>query len=102
MSGHALDPFTLLYEVGRQLQAVSLVMRKHRLVEDQQLCECGRLPVRTLPGFGLRCDVACEQWELVHDALRRIVHHADGAERAVGRVEITCPTCRRPRPPAPR
>ncbi|MGH3715670.1 MAG: hypothetical protein ACRDT4_19760 [Micromonosporaceae bacterium] len=95
MSGHALDPYTLLYEVGRQLQALPLVMRKHRLVAAQQLCECGRLPVRTLPGFGLRCEIACEQWDVVHDAMRRIVTYAEVPTRALGRVEITCRGCGR-------
>ncbi|MGH3738381.1 MAG: hypothetical protein ACRDT6_22660 [Micromonosporaceae bacterium] len=91
MSGHPLDPFTLLYEVGRQLQAVPLVMRKHKLVGSQQLCECGRLPVHNLPGFGLRCEIASAHWSLAYEAMRRIVRHAD--DRAVGRVAMRCPEC---------
>lgn len=93
MSGQAIDLHTLLYEIGRQLQALPLVMRKHELVGSQQLCTCGRLPVRPLPGFGLRCDVACDQWDLVHAALRRVVR-LDAPVRTVGRVEITCHHCR--------
>jgi hypothetical protein len=91
MSGHALDPQTLLYELGRQLQAVSLLMDKHRIVGAQQLCECGRLPVRNVPGFGLRCEVACAGHEVAYNSMRRMVAHADG--RAVGRVELLCPAC---------
>jgi len=49
-----LDASDLLFEVGRQLQAVALVMRKHEIA-PHQVCECGRVAVRMLPVFGLRC-----------------------------------------------
>ncbi|MGH3738002.1 MAG: hypothetical protein ACRDT6_20680 [Micromonosporaceae bacterium] len=68
-----LDAATFWYEVGRQLQTVSVVMSKHQIVADQQVCACGRLALRALPTFGLRCETACEQWELAFQAIRRIL-----------------------------
>jgi len=84
------DASSIWYELGRQLQAVALIMRKHRIVGAQQLCECGRLPVRELPAFGERCDVADEQWSRAHESMRRIVAVTEGQGRAVGRAVVRC------------
>ncbi len=82
------DATGIWYELGRQLQAVALTMRKHRIIGAQQLCECGRLPVRELPVFGERCDVAGEQWSRARESMRRIVAATDSQGRAVGRAVV--------------
>ncbi|MGH3450225.1 MAG: hypothetical protein ACRDQW_05750 [Haloechinothrix sp.] len=84
-----LDAAELWYEVGREVQAVALVMRRHELVDDQQVCACGRLPVHLLPSFGLRCDVAGERWVRACEAMRRVV--AESQARAVGRASVVWP-----------
>lgn len=89
-----LDASDLLFEVGRQMQAVALVTRRHELVPAQQLCECGRLALRVLPVLGLRCDIACHQWDLAYALIQRLlpqipdrnVGSADGP--AVGRASV--------------
>lgn len=84
-SGSHLDAATLFYELGREVQAVGLLMRRHRLIDSQQLCACGRVPVRTLPYFGIRCDVAGERWARTDDAMRRIL--ARGERTSPRRVQ---------------
>jgi len=76
----------LMYELGRQLQAVPLIMRKHQIIGEQQLCKCGRLPLRSLPDLGLRCEVASAHWAAVHEAMRRMVRHTDA--RPIGRATV--------------
>ncbi len=84
-----VEPTSLSYELGRQLQALALLMRKHRINPRQQVCDCGRLAMRELPMFGPRCDIACRQWDLVHSAMRRIVAHTNpGNATVVGRAAV--------------
>ncbi|MGH3655694.1 MAG: hypothetical protein ACRDUA_03450 [Micromonosporaceae bacterium] len=68
-----LDAATLYYELGREVQAVALLVRSHQIVASQQICACGRLPLHTLPFFGPRCDVVGERWTRANEAMRRIV-----------------------------
>lgn len=68
-----LDAADVLFEIGRRVQAVSLMMRKHKILAAQQVCECGRLATRTVPAFGLRCDIAGQQWDLAHATMRRFL-----------------------------
>ncbi|MGH3713846.1 MAG: hypothetical protein ACRDT4_10365 [Micromonosporaceae bacterium] len=79
-----LDASRFWYEVGRQLQTVSVVMDKHTIVPDQQLCACGQVAVRVLPTFGLRCQTACEQWELACLAIRRILEQLNAVPAEYG------------------
>lgn len=93
-AGHSrrLDATDVLYDVGREVQMVALMMRRHRFVAAQGVCECGRLPAKTLPVFGLRCEIAVEKWERAHDAMRRLLRYAAAARRpprrAIGRAEV--------------
>jgi hypothetical protein len=82
-----LDAASLFYEIGREVQTVALVMRKHEIVDAQQTCACGRLPVHTLPFFGPRCEVAGERFALAEAAMRRVVAQST-APRAVGRAQV--------------
>ncbi|MGH3647186.1 MAG: hypothetical protein ACRDTM_08420 [Micromonosporaceae bacterium] len=72
------------YETGQRVQAVALVMLKHQIVPELGVCRaCGRLPAAELPLFGLRCDVAVEQWRVTWATLRRLVDAGSAArERA--------------------
>lgn len=81
-----LDAASLWYEVGREVQAVALLMRKHQVVEVQRICVCGRVSVHTLPLFGPRCELAGERWVRAHEAMRRVV--AVPQVRAVGRASV--------------
>ncbi|MGH3648664.1 MAG: hypothetical protein ACRDTM_16005 [Micromonosporaceae bacterium] len=88
-----LDAAGLLHDVGIKAQAVALTMWKHEIVPSLDVCQaCGRLPARTLPMFGARCEVAVEQWELTQVAMRRLVAVPDDtagwAPRAVGRAPV--------------
>ncbi|MGH3737191.1 MAG: hypothetical protein ACRDT6_16480 [Micromonosporaceae bacterium] len=84
----------MLFEIGRRVQAVSLVMRKHKILAAQQVCECGRLATRTIPAFGLRCDVASQHWDLAHATMRRFLTQltttTDGCRdgRPIGRATV--------------
>ncbi len=89
-----LDAPSLNFEIGRHVQTMALAMRRHRIVSTHQICECGRLPLRTLPVFGPRCEVACDSWRLAHDVMRRCVAQAGDGSRAVGRVVMTEPRWR--------
>lgn len=71
--GRHLDAADVLFEIGRRTQATALMMRKHRVLPTQQLCECGRLATRVLPAFGLRCDVAGEHWDIVRATMGRFL-----------------------------
>ncbi len=82
-----LDAPSLFYEIGRDVQAVALVMRRHEIVDAQQTCACGRLPVRTLPFFGPRCDVAGERFAVAEEAMRRVVAQST-ATPAIGRARV--------------
>lgn len=71
-------------------------MRRHEIASGYQVCECGRVPVRILPMFGLRCEIACCQWDLACALVRRLVEHmsgqnlADGMDRrAIGRAMVS-------------
>lgn len=96
-SSDKADASELLFEVGRRLQAVALMMRKHQMVREQQICACGRIALRVLPVFGLRCDVACGQWQLAHDSMRQLLAQMtdrsldSGAGRFVGRARLSSP-----------
>lgn len=89
-----LDAAELLFEIGRRVQAVSLVMRKHKVLPAQQLCECGRLATRVIPAFGLRCEIASLQWDIAHALMTRFLtqltpdtsnhHHS----RSVGMAKV--------------
>lgn len=68
-----LDAAGVLFEIGRRVQAAAVAMWKHRLVPSQQICTCGRMCVRTLPTFGLRCDVACDDWDTAMSAMERLL-----------------------------
>jgi hypothetical protein len=87
-----LDASELAFEAGRQTQAVALVMRKHEIVPAHQLCVCGRLAARILPLFGLRCEIACRQWDLAYALNSRLMPYtaeespANQDGRVVGRV----------------
>ncbi len=70
--GSRLGPEELFFEYGRLLQSVSVVMPKQQIVKDQQVCACGRLAIRMLPFFGIRCEVACEQRDLAYSAMHRM------------------------------
>jgi len=83
----ALDAASLFYEIGREVQAVALVMRKHEILDAQRICACGRLPVRTLPFFGPRCDVAGERFAVAEEAMRRVVAQST-ATPAIGRARV--------------
>lgn len=63
----------VLFEVGRQVQAVALAMRKHTFAPGLRICTCGRVVDRPLPGFGLRCEVASEQWLRAEYGMRRVL-----------------------------
>lgn len=82
-----LDASELLYEIGRRIQAVSLVMRKHKVLPTQQLCECGRLAARTVPAFGLRCEVAATEWQVAHSAMHRFLGQGH-TDRPVGIAQV--------------
>ncbi|MGH3737528.1 MAG: hypothetical protein ACRDT6_18250 [Micromonosporaceae bacterium] len=82
-----MDAASLFYELGREVQAVALLMRKHEIVQAQRICACGRLPVHTLPLFGPRCDVAGERWARADAAMRRVLAQPV-APRAIGRAEV--------------
>lgn len=86
-AAHWVDATTLFYELGREVQAVALLMRKHEILDAQRICACGRLPVHTLPFFGPRCDVAGERWAHADAAMRRVLAHP-AAPRAIGRAEV--------------
>lgn len=89
-----LDAPGLLHEIGLKAQAVALTMWKHEIVASLGICKaCGRLPARTLPMFGPRCQIAVEQWDVAQAALRCVVvavpdHTPDQARRAVGRAAV--------------
>ncbi len=85
------DAPAVLIAVGRQIEKLGLVMRKHRLVPEQQICVCGRIATRLLlPAFGLRCDIVGEQWDLAQESIRRVCAQMSGGthttSRAVGRA----------------
>ncbi len=63
----------VLYEIGRQVQKTALLMRAHVLMPLTQVCACGRIPIRLLPYFGLRCEVACQEWDLMTRRLRKLL-----------------------------
>lgn len=66
-----LDAPGLLYDMGRQVQALALAMRKHEIVADLNVCKsCGRIPARDLPGFGPRCQVVVDQWRVTQQLMR--------------------------------
>lgn len=89
---HHLDASELTYAVGRELQAMALAMRQHRPVPALQLCTCGRLNLRVLPIFGLRCEIASAQWDRTHAMVRRLLEQIDRESprdaRAVGRASV--------------
>ncbi len=92
---HQLDAPALLFEVGRQVQALALLAKRHRMAPAQQICQCGRLALRLLPMLGLRCEIVCAQWDLAYRLLKRVLERmADrslGGEvesRAVGRAAV--------------
>jgi len=87
-AGDGPDAASAWYELGRQLQAVALAMRRHRVIPSQGLCECGRLPIRRPSLFGQRCDIAYEQWSRTHEAMRRMLATTDFGARAVGRAAV--------------
>ncbi|MGH3658030.1 MAG: hypothetical protein ACRDUA_15355 [Micromonosporaceae bacterium] len=91
----SLDAAGMWYELGREIQAVALIMRKHRLVAAQQLCECGRLFVHTLPVFGARCDVAYRQWVSAFAMMRTLTREQNVPDRVVGRASAYGPEPRR-------
>lgn len=66
----------MLYEIGRRTQAAALMMRKHTMLPSQQLCECGRIPTRVIPAFGLRCDIACDHWDVARATMARFLVQA--------------------------
>lgn len=76
----------VLFETGRQIQAASLAMRRHK-VGPNQVCTCGRLPVRDLPAFGARCEVAAESWELAASLMRQVLRHLAAESSAHGSGE---------------
>ncbi|MGH3647548.1 MAG: hypothetical protein ACRDTM_10285 [Micromonosporaceae bacterium] len=81
------DAAAFWYEVGRQFQAVSLVMDRHQIVDAQQICACGRIAVRVLPMFGLRCEVAFETWNRAYTSMCQVSRQLS-AERAVGMATV--------------
>lgn len=90
-----LDAADLLLHVARHLERAGVLMRKHQIVSTYQVCSCGRVPVRLLRLFGLRCEIVCAQWLLVCDLLRRLLEQAcgpgytaDPARPAVGRATV--------------
>lgn len=91
MSDRSLDAAGVLYEVGRQLQTTALVMRRHTGSGLPDVCECGRLQVRDLPGLGRRCEVAVDQWDLTREAMCALVVATEhrSRPRAIGRATVS-------------
>lgn len=88
-----LDAAGLLHEMGVKVQAVALTMWKHQIIPSLDVCKaCGRLPARTLPMFGARCEIAVNQWDLAQIAIQHLVATPDPAtthpHRAVGRAPV--------------
>jgi hypothetical protein len=86
-----MDASAYWYEVGRLFQRVSTSMDKHTVVAAQQVCTCGRIAVRRLPTFGLRCEVACEQWDLAVQAITQLtaqLRDVPPKGAAVGRARV--------------
>lgn len=89
------DAPSVLFEVGRRVQAASQAMRTHELAAHD-VCRCGRLPDRTLPVFGPRCEVASQSWDLAVESMERILAHMAGptclapatGPRVVGRAAV--------------
>lgn len=69
-------------------------MWKHEIIAALGVCRaCGRLPARELPLFGLRCEIAVEQWDLAQAAMRGLVEapdhtHPGNRTIAVGRAPV--------------
>ncbi len=78
-AAHLWDAPAVLFETGRCVQAASLSMRRHE-VGPHDVCACGRLPVRTFPVFGPRCEVAAHAWDLAASLMRQVLRHL-AAER---------------------
>lgn len=100
VGGGPLEAPELLYELGRQVQAVALAMRAHEIVTGLGVCKsCGRIPECELPGFGLRCSVVVDKWGVVQRLLPAVLrgndhrhgrYHADPPS-AVGRASVPPP-----------
>ncbi|MGH3739071.1 MAG: hypothetical protein ACRDT6_26255 [Micromonosporaceae bacterium] len=93
-----LDAAGLLHRWGQEAQAVALTMWKHEISQPLGVCSaCGRLPVRELPMFGGRCQVAVEQWERAHQAIRLLFSSGTPARPTVGRAPVPGDRARRSR-----
>ncbi len=83
-SGRPLDAAGLVHQVGLATQAVALTMWRHETVRSVGVCKaCGRPPVRSLPMFGPRCDVAVGQWDQAHASMKLLVATAGERQRDV-------------------
>lgn len=88
--GSGRDAPRLLHDWGHRAQAVALIMWKHEIVAALGVCKgCGRLPVRDLPMFGPRCEIAVDEWELAQHAMRKLIPGTpQQSPTAVGRARV--------------
>ncbi len=88
---NCVDASTLLYEMGRHLQTVALVMRKHRIASAVGVCEaCGRTALCEIPVFGPRCDIAVRQWRVVRRSMQNFLGFDQDGDRprVIGRAPV--------------
>jgi hypothetical protein len=84
----ALGSIELLSDVADHLRALTVIMRKHRFVVSQQICECGGLPMWDLPMFGPRCEVAFDYWVRAYEAMRCVVSQVAVQQKVTGRAVV--------------